>query len=188
MAERIATTPVASGFTVYQNPDPPRSAGSGWGRYSHGNPEAVGDAFASAMSYGMPGQQPTPAAGRESVSSDSDIRRLEDRIEASKRESDLRLELALTVLGGKLDTVAAGLSAAQKDAAQDRRDASGARNEARDSARTWGQWIIASVVAVGVALAATAIGLTQVWIGGAQTGLSIRQLPPAAAPSTTAKP
>lgn len=103
---------------------------------------------------------------------DKDVRRLEDRIEASNREAQLRLDAVLARMDGKFDGISQSIA-----------DIKTSQAETRDSMRTWGTWIIATVLAVGLSMAGLFVGIKQVWIGGVQVGQSV-----SAAASPVTKP
>lgn len=90
---------------------------------------------------------------------DKDVSRLEDRIAASEERSQLRLEAAMSRVDASLSRIV------------DQNATLRSSIEASQSAtRTWGQWIIATVIVTGLSLMALGIAVTQVWVGGIQVG------------------
>ncbi len=125
---------------------------------------------------------------------DKDVVRLENRIEALGRESQLRLELAMSRIDAKFETILQGLASLQTGLADQRAaldehrvsqraaldehrvSQRAALDELRGSLRglyglVAGAWITIIVAVVGSALGATAL-----WGGGFQAGQAERSL------------
>ena len=109
--------------------------------------------------------------------SDADVRRLEDRIDAVNREGQLRLDVVMARIDGKLDVIATGMAAIGGDLTQMKGalTTSVASNELRY--RDLRTLIINSAIAGVIAVAATLIALKQVWIGGVQVGQMSQSAP-----------
>jgi hypothetical protein len=96
---------------------------------------------------------------------DKDVVRLEDRIEALGRESQLRLELAMSRIDAKFETIQQSLASLQTGLAEQRASLRGLYGLVA------GAWITIIVAVVGSALGATAL-----WGGGFQAGQAERAL------------
>jgi hypothetical protein len=96
---------------------------------------------------------------------DKDVVRLEDRIEALGRESQLRLELAMSRIDAKFETIQQGLASLQTGLDEQRASLRGLYGLVA------GAWITIIVAVVGSALGATAL-----WGGGFQAGQAERGL------------
>lgn len=127
---------------------------------------------------------------------DKDVRRLEDRIDAVNREGQLRLDVAMARIEGHIARIGEQTTAIRQEMAEQRQDARALRTEvAADISasvivtRSWGAWIIGTVVALAVAGVTIDIGLRQVWIGGVQIGQSSQALTAGSgAPAAKSKP
>lgn len=82
--------------------------------------------------------------------SDSEVRRLEDRIDAVNREGQLRLDAAMARIDGKIDTIAVTLVSMQNELRSTRVDQ-----------KMHFQWLVGIVLAVGLALGAAVVALSQ---------------------------
>jgi hypothetical protein len=112
--------------------------------------------------------------------SDSEIRRLEDRIEAVNREGQLRLDLAMTRIEGAIGRI-------EEQNSSIHREVHGQRDDTRALRATVDQqkyWVIGTGVAVALGLGALVVGVKQIWIAGVQTGQVIQSAPA----GTTASP
>jgi hypothetical protein len=90
---------------------------------------------------------------------DKDVVRLEDRIEALGRESQLRLELALAPINAKFETIQASLSSLHAG-----------QSELRASLRSLYGLVAGAWITIIVAVVGSALGATALWGGGFQAG------------------
>ena len=99
---------------------------------------------------------------------DKDIQRLEDRIEAAEERGRLRLEVAITKIDGKLDSLAASIQDVSRFSSAQAAESAARHRELRNT-------IIATGLAVIFGIVSMLIGLKQVWIGGVEVGLPLGQ-------------
>jgi hypothetical protein len=99
---------------------------------------------------------------------DKDVQRLEDRIAATEERGQLRLELSITKIDGKLDAVIQSIHEVSRFSAAQAVESAARHRELRNT-------IIATGVAVVFGIVATLFGLKQVWIGGVEVGLPLGQ-------------
>ncbi len=125
---------------------------------------------------------------------DKDVVRLEDRIEALGRESQLRLELAMSRIDAKFETILHGLATLQTDltgqrAALTEQGASlraaldehrvanrAALDDLRGSMRGLYGLVVGAWITIIVAVVRSALGATALWGDGFQAGQAERAL------------
>ncbi len=124
---------------------------------------------------------------RSDMVDDSDVRRLEERIEAISREGQLRLELALARIEVSTGRIIEQTSAMRQELQEQRADARSLRSEVRDDiasasavTRSWGGWIIGTIIVVATLLIAVEFGLQQFWASGVQVGQAMHNGDPVA--------
>lgn len=90
---------------------------------------------------------------------DKDVTRLEDRISSSEERAQLRLEVAMAKIDGKLDLISANFVDVKVTLA-----------EVRTQGRETRNVIIIAAAAIISGVLGVEIALRQVWIGGVQVG------------------
>jgi len=132
-----------------------------------------------------------PNRKRFSEMDDKDVRRLEDRIEAVNRESQLRLEVTLARIETSTARIIEQTAAMRQELQEQRADARALRSEVRadiagasDVTRSWGTWIIATILVVVALLTGVELGLRQFWASGVQVGQAMHSSDPVAPQST----
>ena len=121
---------------------------------------------------------------------DKDVQRLEDRITASEERSRLRLEAVVERIEGSLTRIADQTVMIRQEFQEQRADGRalraevgqvvvGVRSELKDqldshktTERTHFQWVMGTVIVMGIGLASLFLGLGQIWGSGAQFGQS----------------
>ena len=113
---------------------------------------------------------------------DKDVQRLEDRIAASDERAQLRLQLVTDRVEGTLTRIADQMTAMRGELQEHRADNRALRTEIAQNSK----WIIGTVLATALALAALIIalyfGFGQIWASGVQTGQALPHASSAAAP------
>jgi hypothetical protein len=98
--------------------------------------------------------------------SDSEIRRLEDRIDAVNREGQLRLDAAMARIDGSVARIGDQVAAVRQDI-----------SEQKAASKAHFQWLIAVIVGAAltllIGLGGLVIGLEQVWTAGVQSGQTL---------------
>lgn len=116
---------------------------------------------------------------------DKDVRHLESQIAASEERAQLRLENALTRIESQIERIIEQTAAMRHEMTEQRVDARALRSELHDEiassiavTRSWGTWIIGTILVVIVLAVSVDIGLRQVWAGGIQVGQAMHSANP----------
>jgi hypothetical protein len=98
--------------------------------------------------------------------SDSEVRRLEDRIDAVNREGQLRLDAAMARIDGTVARIGDQVSAIRQDI-----------SEQRATSKAHFQWLLAVIIGAAltllVGLGGLVVGLEQIWTAGVQSGQTL---------------
>lgn len=105
--------------------------------------------------------------------SDSEIRRLEDRIDAVNREGQLRLDATMARIEARFQAIDARFDLVLSQLAS--------LNDKVAASRTQFQWLAALILTVGLGLGGLIVGMKQVWVAGVQTGQVMQAAPPSGA-------
>lgn len=124
------------------------------------------------------------------IMDDKDVRRLEDRIAASEKQSQLRLEVVVERIEGAVTRIADQVGAIKQEMQEQRTDSRALRSEVsqvtasvraeisgqlenhKATERAHFHWIMGTIVAVGLAGAALVASVNQIWGSGVQVGQS----------------
>lgn len=128
--------------------------------------------------------QPMQARDYHMSEPSAETRRLEDRIAAAEEKAQLRLEASMARIDGKLEAITAAIAAARDEAKETRAALQNQSVEIRSQGRDTRALVIGAALAILFGIAATLIGLKQVWVGGVQVGQAgVQNQTPSAPPA-----
>src|SRR5208282_36358 len=119
--------------------------------------------FEASAAMGLPEQEDDQELEKMP---DSEVRRLEDRIEAVNREGQLRLDAAMARIDGAVARIGDQVAAIRQDI-----------SEQKTTSKAHFQWLMAVIIGAAltllIGLGGLVVGLEQVWTAGVQSGQTL---------------